>query len=202
MQQCCPATHRLSGTWTPCKRKWVGGQPQRADRKSFPAKRKGHVLSHMVCLFGSHCFSTHRAFRNQLRTSTKVPLYLELSMNKGKQGQLKLSYFNLPCYLIGINEYYFVHSQWEENIQEENFITPDDSLFFCLLMKPVGPFVLHKLIIKAIFFSHMRYKRLQNRQQDKVSYILIVPGTTNWSTSHEKCMYRILLIVFHAWIFI
>lgn len=69
-------------------------------------------------------------------------------------------------YLISVNKYYFVHSQWEKDIQEEDFVTPDDPLLFRLLMKPMGPFVLYKLILESIFFCHVRDNLLQNRRRE------------------------------------
>jgi hypothetical protein len=63
---------------------------------------------------------------------------------------------NRSCYLVSINKYDFVHSQWEKDIKEKDFVTPNDSLLVSLLMKPVGPLILHKLILESIFLSHVR----------------------------------------------
>ena len=46
--------------------------------------------------------------------------------------------------LISVTENYFLQVEWEENVQEEDFIGPDDALFFCLLVQPCWPFVRHK----------------------------------------------------------
>ncbi|KAI1241788.1 hypothetical protein IHE44_0005280 [Lamprotornis superbus] len=59
-------------------------------------------------------------------------------------------------YLVSINKYYFIHSQREKNIQEKNFVAPDNSLFFCLLIKPAGPLILDQLVLEPILFSHVR----------------------------------------------
>lgn len=67
---------------------------------------------------------------------------------------------SLRAYLIGIHKQELVNNQREEHIQEEDLVTPDDALFLSLLMKPPGPFVLNKLILKIVFVCHVRYKLL------------------------------------------
>lgn len=63
-------------------------------------------------------------------------------------------------YLISVDKYYFFNVQREQHVKEQDLVSPNGSLFLGLLMKPTRPFVLHKLIFKAIFFSHMRQKIL------------------------------------------
>ena len=66
----------------------------------------------------------------------------------------------LRDHLIRIHKQELVHNQWEEHIQEEDLVTPDDALLLSLLVKPPGPLVLDKLILKIVFVRHIRYKLL------------------------------------------
>lgn len=64
-------------------------------------------------------------------------------------------------YLISVDEYYLLHVQRKQHVQEEYLVSPDGSLFLRLLMKPTRPLVLHELVLEAIFLGHVRQKVLQ-----------------------------------------
>ena len=66
----------------------------------------------------------------------------------------------LRAHLIRIHKQELVDNQWEQHIQEEDLVTPDDALLLSLLVKPPGPLVLDKLILKIVFVCHIRYKLL------------------------------------------
>lgn len=46
-------------------------------------------------------------------------------------------------YLIRINKDYLLDTEWEENVQEQDLVTPDNPLFLSLSMKPPWPLVLY-----------------------------------------------------------
>lgn len=59
-------------------------------------------------------------------------------------------------YLVGIYKDDLVHSQREQNIQEEDLVSPDYALLLSLLVEPAGPLVLYQFILKAIRLGHVR----------------------------------------------
>lgn len=62
----------------------------------------------------------------------------------------------MNTYRIRIHENYFLHIQWEQYIQKQNFVTPDRALFFGLLMQPAWPFVLDQFVLEIVLFGHVR----------------------------------------------
>lgn len=68
-------------------------------------------------------------------------------------------------YLVGIHEDDLVHCQREQNIQEEDFVSPDNALLLSLLVEPTGPLVLYQFILKAIRLCHMRDGLLKTHQK-------------------------------------
>lgn len=70
-----------TGNW-PC---WEGCWHRKGtDRKSFLAERKGHVVSHMICL-AIVVFSIRCSSQNQLMMCTEVPLYNIVPLRKRAQ---------------------------------------------------------------------------------------------------------------------
>ena len=43
--------------------------------------------------------------------------------------------------LICVNKYYLLHVKWKENVQEEDFVAPNEALLLCLSAEPIGPLV-------------------------------------------------------------
>lgn len=67
------------------------------------------------------------------------------------------------AYLISIYENDLVEIQWEQYIQEQDLVGPDDALFFRLRAKPMGPVIGDELIVKVVLLCHMRDKILNQR---------------------------------------
>merc|ERR1719483_722215 len=64
--------------------------------------------------------------------------------------------------LIRIYENDFFHIQGKHNIQEKNFVTPNNSLFISLLVQPSRPFVLYILVLKSVFLGIIWQKIFQS----------------------------------------
>lgn len=56
-------------------------------------------------------------------------------------------------YLISIDENNFLDVKWEEDVKEENLVTPDDALLLGLLVEPTRPLVLHQFVLKAVLLG-------------------------------------------------
>lgn len=63
-------------------------------------------------------------------------------------------------YLVSIHKEEFIHGEWEEYVQEEDLVAPDDALLLGLLMEPARPLILHQLVLEAVFLSHVGDKFL------------------------------------------
>lgn len=74
----------------------------------------------------------------------------------------------------------------KDDVQEQDFVSPNNPLLFFLLMQPCRPLVRDKLVLETIFLSHMRYhilhinKVCNNYQRSKpcwkiVACSLLVP---------------------------
>ena len=48
-----------------------------------------------------------------------------------------------------------LHGEREEDIEEENLVAPDESLFLLLLVEPARPLVLHQLILEPVVLRHV-----------------------------------------------
>lgn len=96
-----------------------------------------HVLQHYwFCLYSNSNSPMRPTFgRNGHRESN----WINLNQNKF----LIHLYSFIFSYLVSINKYYFIYSQREKNIQKKDFVAPDNSLLFCLLIKPARPFILY-----------------------------------------------------------
>jgi hypothetical protein len=57
--------------------------------------------------------------------------------------------------LVRINEDHLLEVHWEENIEEEDFVRPDDTLFLFLGTQPGRPLVCDKLVLEAILGSEV-----------------------------------------------
>lgn len=64
--------------------------------------------------------------------------------------------------LIGVHKDDFLEIHWKENIEKQNFVCPDDSLFFLLSAEPGGPFVCHEFVLEIISFGQVRDKFLKD----------------------------------------
>ena len=64
--------------------------------------------------------------------------------------------------LIRIYENDFFHIQRKHNVQEKNFVTPNNSLFISLLVQPSRPFVLYILVLKSVFLGIIWQKIFQS----------------------------------------
>lgn len=58
--------------------------------------------------------------------------------------------------MVGVHKDDLIHGQREENIQEEDFVSPNDSLLLRLLVEPTGPLVLHQLVLEAVRLGYVR----------------------------------------------
>ena len=67
--------------------------------------------------------------------------------------------------LIRIDKDDLLEIHGEENIEEENLVCPDDTLFFFLSPKPRRPFVRDKLILEIVGRGEMRDEFLQEYNQ-------------------------------------
>lgn len=74
--------------------------------------------------------------------------------------------FNPKFYRISIDENNFLDIQWEQYVQEENLITPNDPLLFGLLMQPSWPFILNQFILEIIFIRHVWQEVNELRRQE------------------------------------
>lgn len=63
-------------------------------------------------------------------------------------------------YLVGVHKDDLVQIQREQDIQEQDLVSPDDSLLLCLGTQPMGPVVCDEFIVKVVFLCHMRNKIL------------------------------------------
>lgn len=63
--------------------------------------------------------------------------------------------------LVCVNEDDFLEVHWEEDIQEENFVGPDNTLFFSLSTQPRWPLVRDEFILEAVLLGHVRYELLR-----------------------------------------
>ena len=54
-----------------------------------------------------------------------------------------------------------LHRERKEDVEKENLVAPDESLFLSLLVEPARPLVLHQLILKPIVSGHVRDKVLE-----------------------------------------
>lgn len=68
-----------------------------------------------------------------------------------------------PHNLIGVDEDHFLQIHWEEYIQEQNFVSPNDTLLLGLRTQPRWPLVCDELILEAVRFSKVRYKFLHTK---------------------------------------
>lgn len=57
--------------------------------------------------------------------------------------------------LVSIYEEDLIDSQREQHVQEEDLITPNNSLLLRLLVQPAGPVVLDKLVLETILLRHV-----------------------------------------------
>lgn len=56
-------------------------------------------------------------------------------------------------HLISIDENDLLDVEREEDVEEENLITPDDALFLRLLVEPTWPLVLHQLVLEPVLLG-------------------------------------------------
>lgn len=64
--------------------------------------------------------------------------------------------------LIRVDEYDLLDVQRKQDVQEENFVAPDDPLLFRLLVKPTWPLVLDQLVFETVIFRHSGKEILKN----------------------------------------
>lgn len=57
--------------------------------------------------------------------------------------------------LVSIYEEDLIDSQREQHVQEEDLITPNNSLLLRLLVQPAGPVILDQLVLETILLCHV-----------------------------------------------
>jgi hypothetical protein len=60
-----------------------------------------------------------------------------------------------PDYLVSIDKNDLLQIHWEQNIQEQDLVSPDDPLFFSLFPKPRWPFISNEFVLKVVRLSEM-----------------------------------------------
>lgn len=80
--------------------------------------------------------------------------------------------------LVGVDEDDLVHGQREEDVQEEDLVSPDDALLLRLLVEPARPLVLDQLVLEAVRLGHVRDGLLPRTQARAAMQCKIKPLNT------------------------
>ena len=88
-------------------------------------------------------------------THRRVPIWRAAEVKVDKLLEIR------PDDLISINENDLLQIHWEQNIQEQNLVGPDNSLFFLLCAKPRWPLVRNELILEVVCLSEVWDKFLR-----------------------------------------
>lgn len=65
-------------------------------------------------------------------------------------------FYNVSTNRISIDENDFLHVQRKQDIEEQNFVAPNGTLFLGLLMQPPWPLVLNQFVLEIVFGGHVR----------------------------------------------
>ena len=63
--------------------------------------------------------------------------------------------------LVRVNEDDLLEVHWEQDVKEENLISPDDALLLLLRTQPRRPFVCHQFVLEVIRLSQVRNEFLK-----------------------------------------
>ena len=64
-------------------------------------------------------------------------------------------------YLVSIHVNDLLDAQWEEYVQEEDLVAPDEPLLLRLSVEPSRPAILDQLVLKPVVLSHERDEVLE-----------------------------------------
>ena len=67
--------------------------------------------------------------------------------------------------LIGVDEDDLLDVERKHDVEEENFVAPDDPLLLLLLVQPPGPLVLHVLVVEAVAAGILRQELFDGRRK-------------------------------------
>lgn len=143
LPRCHECTRRRWQDITRKERKWTEREPERHLRRiSFEYRSCQRLFVHLTKSIRQAGFLT-RGVDSMLVSST--PCYAEYSrLGKCSASQKLMSLDLLQQYLIGVHVDDLVDVQWEQYVEEEDLVAPDDALLLALATQPFRPFVRHE----------------------------------------------------------
>ena len=114
------------------------------------------ILQRIRIIVGDAEFEPGTSASEVWRTTNEPPHLSNYYSLGHYRSQLHTVELKLASDLVGVHENDLLEAEREEDVKEEDLVSPDGALLLALLVQPARPLVLHVLVLKPVALGVLR----------------------------------------------